>query len=124
MYSIEKDNTPTKKDLSKTGVSGVLQLTGGIVLSIISVLPTLLSTAAGGALAILGLAGIASKDKEDKKTGLILTAAGAAAILARHGVIPLLKAAGATALHVGAFVFIGLGIFNIVKFALGLKKRS
>jgi hypothetical protein len=122
---IEKDDNPNSaKDLSKTGVRAVFQLAGGIALSILGVLPILLSTVAGGGLTILGLAGVSSRDKEDKKIGLVLTLAGAAAILSRHGVIPLLKAGGAMALHAGAFAFIGLGLFNLVKFVIGLKKRS
>jgi hypothetical protein len=122
---IERDDNPnSSKKLSKTGVNAVFQLAGGIALSVLGVLPALLSTVAGGALTILGLAGISSRDKEDKKIGLVLTVAGASAILARHGVIPFLKAGGAMVLHAGAFVLIGLGVFNIIRFVIGLKKRS
>ncbi|MDR1149084.1 MAG: hypothetical protein LBK66_10680 [Spirochaetaceae bacterium] len=122
---IERDDNPnSSKNLSKTGVSAVFQLAGGIALSILGVLPIVLSTVAGGALTILGLAAVSSRDKEDKKIGMVLTVAGAAAILSRHGVIPFLKAGGAMVLHAGAFVLIGLGLFNIIKFVIGLKKRS
>jgi hypothetical protein len=121
---IEKGNTPSTKTLSKTGVNAVFQLVGGIALTILGALPTLLSTVAGGAIVILGLAGISSKDKEDKKIGMVLTVAGAAALLARHGVIPFIKAAGAMVLHAGAFVLIGVGLFNLIRFIIGLKKRS
>jgi hypothetical protein len=121
---IEKGGAPSAKTLSKIGVGAVFQLAGGIALSILGVLPALLSTIAGGALTILGLAGVSSPDKEDKKIGIVLTIAGAASILSRHGVLPILKAAGAMTLHAGAFVLIGLGIFNLIRFIIGLKKRS
>ncbi|MDR2803303.1 MAG: hypothetical protein LBB22_03315 [Treponema sp.] len=110
--------------LSKTGVSAVFQIVGGVALSILGMLPAVLATVAGGALTILGLAGVSSRDKEDKKIGLVLTLAGAAAVLSRYGVIAPLKAAGAIALHAGSFALIGLGLFNAIRFVLGLKKRS
>jgi hypothetical protein len=121
---IEKDDTPSKNSLSKTGVSAVLQLAGGVVLLVLGALPALLSTVVGGALTIIGLTEFSSRDNEDKKIGAVLTLAGAATILSRHGVLPALKAAGGMALRTGAFVLIGLGLFNAIKFIIGIKKRS
>jgi hypothetical protein len=123
MRDIVEKNT-SSKFLSKIGVSAVLQLAGGVVLAVLGALPALVSAGAGVILTAVGLAGIASRDKDDKKIGWVLAASGAAAILSRFGFIPALKAAGATALSVGAVALIGLGIFNAVRFVIGLKKRS
>ncbi|MDR0383018.1 MAG: hypothetical protein LBH50_03430 [Spirochaetaceae bacterium] len=123
-YMLEKKNGVSSKELSKIGVSAILQFAGGAVLAVLGVLPPLISAAAGVVLTALGLSGIASRDKEDKKIGGILAVSGAAAILARYGVISMLKAAGRMVLFTGAAALIGLGLFNIVRFVLGLKKRS
>jgi hypothetical protein len=123
MGDIVEKNT-SSKFLSKIGVSAVLQLAGGVVLAVLSALPAPVSAVAGVILTAVGLTGVASRDREDKKIGLVLTASGAAAILSRFGFLPILKAAGATALAVGAAAFIGLGIFNAIRFVIGLKKRS
>lgn len=121
---LEKKNGVSSKELSKIGVSAILQFAGGAVLAVLGVLPPLISAAAGVVLTVLGLSGIASRDKEDKKIGGVLAVSGAAAILARYGVISMLKAAGRMVLFTGAAALIGLGLFNIVRFVLGLKKRS
>jgi hypothetical protein len=122
--SMENGDIPSRNSLSKTGVSAVLQLAGGVVLTVLGALPMLLSTILGGVLTITGFAGISSRDNEEKKMGLVLTLAGAATILSRHGVFKILKAAGGMVLRTGAFVLIGLGLFNAIKFIIGIKKRS
>jgi hypothetical protein len=122
--SMERGDMPSRSSLSKTGVSAVLQLAGGVILTVLGALPMLLSTVVGGALTIIGLAGVSSRDNEDKKIGVVLTLAGAATILSRHGVLHILKAAGGLVLQAGAFALIGLGLFNAIKFIIGVKKRS
>lgn len=122
--STERGETQSKNTLSKTGVNAVFQIAGGVVLAVLGALPVLLSTIVGGALTIIGLAGVSSRDTEDKKIGIVLTLAGAATVLSRHGVLKILKAAGGLVLHAGAFALIGLGLFNAIKFIIGIKKRS
>ena len=120
----EKGEMRSKNSLSKTCVNAVFQLAGGVVLAVLGALPVLLSTIIGGALTIIGLSRVSSRDNEDKKIGLVLTLAGAATILSRHGVFKILKVAGGIVLHAGAFVLIGLGLINAVKLIIGIKKRS
>jgi hypothetical protein len=122
--SMERGDTQSRNSLSKTGVSAVFQLAGGVLLAVLGALPVLLSTIAGGALTLVGLAGVSSRDNEDKKIGTVLTLAGAATVLSRHGVLPILKAAGGLVLNAGAFALVGLGLFNIIRFIVGVRKRS
>jgi hypothetical protein len=123
MGDIAEKNT-SSRSLSKIGVSAVLQLAGGAVLAVLGVLPPLVSAAAGAVLAVVGLTEIASRDRTDKKIGWVLTASGVAAVLSKYGFIRSLKAAGGLALTAGAAALIGLGIFNAVRFVIGLKKHS
>jgi hypothetical protein len=123
MGDIAEKNT-SSRSLSKIGVNAVLQLAGGVVLAVLGALPSLISAAAGVILTAVGLTEIASRDKADKKIGWVLTASGVATVLSKYGFIHTLKAAGALALTVGTAALIGLGIFNAVRFVMGLKKRS
>jgi hypothetical protein len=122
--SIERGDTQSRNSLSKTGVSAVFQLAGGVLLAVLGALPLLLSTIVGGALTLVGLAGVSSRDNEDKKIGIVLTLAGVATVLSRHGVLRILKVAGGLVLNAGAFALIGLGLFNAIRFIVGVKKRS
>jgi hypothetical protein len=124
MNDIMKREDTSVRDLSRIGVNAVLQLAGGVVLAVLNVLPLPVFIAAGAVITVLGVTGVTSRDKADQKIGLVLTISGAAAILACVGAIPVLKAAGRTALFAGAAALIGLGIVNAFRFISGLKKRS
>jgi hypothetical protein len=77
----------------------------------------------GGITAVVGIAALFSKDPDDKKPGIVLTAAGALVILSRTGA-PFFRAMAPTLLSIGAVAFIAMGIWNGIKFLRGLKKRS
>jgi hypothetical protein len=102
--------------LAKQGVQGVGAVAGGVVLFVL---------AGGGwfgiiAGAILTLGGLAlSGSKSDRTAGIVTAVVGAATLLTGIFGGPfmwLMKAAG--------FVFLGGGIYLLVKFFRGLRSRS
>ena len=102
--------------LTKQGVKGVGAVAGGIVL---------LALAGGGLFsivvgAILGLGGLAlSGSKSDRTAGIVTAVVGAATLLTGIFGGPfawLMRAAG--------FVFLGGGVYLLVKFFQGLRSRS
>jgi len=125
MFEIEKrnDNIPSASKLSKIGVSAVAYTAGGIFLFILnaitsSFIPGLII---GGAVFFIGLGVFMSKDSADKKAGMIITAAGALTLISK---LPILGGISAALLGIGAVGLLGLGIWNGMKFLIGLKKRS
>jgi hypothetical protein len=64
---------------------------------------------------------LTSKDKEDHFPGTVITAGGVLCLVAQ---IPILGLLGKIALGIGAVALIGIGVWNGVKFILGLKSRS
>jgi hypothetical protein len=115
---------PSRSALSKLGVGAVFRLAGGAALAVMGALPPFIAAIAGGAVAVLGLVGLSSRDKDDKKIGTALVLGGAATVLSRFGVIPLVKSISWTALRFGSVALIGLGVWSLVRFVIGLKKRS
>ncbi|MCL2209999.1 MAG: hypothetical protein FWC19_07820 [Treponema sp.] len=127
MYEIEKRNNdiPSVSKLSKLGVSAVGYTAGGIFLFILnavttSVIPGLII---GGLVFIFGLSSFLSKDPADKKAGFIITAAGILTIISKIK-IPFLAPLSGAILGIGAVGLLALGIWNGIKFFIGLKKRS
>ncbi|MDR2631416.1 MAG: hypothetical protein LBC60_10875 [Spirochaetaceae bacterium] len=114
--------TPTNI-LTKQGVAAVGGITGGILLFIMRALPFPLGIAAGAIVALVGLGALFSKDPEDRKPGLIITAAGVLAILARAPIPPLRAFAGVL-LGIGAVGLLAMGIWKGIQFLKGLKSRS
>jgi hypothetical protein len=88
---------------------------------ILGALPAPLGIIAGAAAGIVGIGGILSKDPSDRKPGFIAAAAGGLAILSRIGVV---RPLAGTLLGIGAVGLLALGIWNGVKFLLGLKSRG
>ena len=111
--------------LVKEGISAVAYLAGGAFLMIMAlgasrgIVGIILSVAA---LAI-GIGALLSRDREDKKPGLVLTAAGVMGMVFRFG-IPLLKPVAGTLLGIGAIGLFTAGIWKGIKFLLGLKSRQ
>ena len=121
-----KNVTPVPREvLVKQGISAVLNLAGGAFLLImaigsrLSLLGMLLSVAA----LVIGIGAVLSKDREDKKPGLVLIAAGVLGMIMRLR-IPLLQPIAGTILGVGAFMLFGMGIIKGIKFLIGLKSRQ
>jgi hypothetical protein len=78
---------------------------------------------AGAVVAVVGLGAFFSKDPQDRKPGLLITAAGLLGILAKAPIPPLRPFAG-FALGIGAVGLLALGIWKGIQFLRGLKSRS
>ena len=121
----ERNVTPVPRDLLvKQGISAVIYLAGGAFLMLMTVGARLrlfgivLSLAA----LVVGIGAILSKDREDKKPGLVITAAGILGMIMRFSV-PILQPIAGTILGIGAFMFLGAGIWKGINFLRGLKSR-
>jgi hypothetical protein len=111
--------------LSKLGVSAVGFTAAGICLFIFNAVIQLpvVGIIIGGLVLLFGLAAFRSRDKADKRAGIIITTAGILAILSR---IPINSLQGISGflLGAGAFGLLAVGIINAIKFFKGLKQRS
>jgi len=111
--------------LVKQGTSAVAYLAGGIFLMILTfagklpILGIILSLAA----VVIGVGALVSRDREDKKPGLILTAAGVMGMVLRFG-IPILKPIAGFILGLSALSLFAMGIWKGIKFLIGLKSRQ
>jgi hypothetical protein len=112
-----------REKLVKQGVTAVGSLAGGVALGIVrglSAIP-LVGLIVGGAVTVLGVGALLSRDPADKKAGAVITAAGGLAVLSGLHILPGLTG---SLLGLGAFGLIGLGIFKGIQFLRGLKSRS
>jgi len=126
MNEIEKkSDIPSTSSLSKLGIIAVGYTAGGIFLFLLNVLARFrgLGLIAGGVVCLIGIGSLLSKDPADRKPGLIITAAGLLAVLSKSG-IPIITTLSGTLLSIGAVGLLALGIWNGIKFFIGLKKRS
>jgi hypothetical protein len=125
MYEIEKSNSsfPSTTNLSKIGVKAVGYTAAGIFVLILNAFPVWLGLIAGGLVCLLGIGSMRSKDLTDKKAGIIITTAGVLTVLSKVG-IPLIAPVSQVLLGIGVFGLLALGIWNGIKFIIGLKKRS
>ncbi|MDR1429710.1 MAG: hypothetical protein LBI85_05425, partial [Spirochaetaceae bacterium] len=76
---------------------------------------------AGGIIALIGIVSLVSKDREDRKAGFFLAAAGGLALLSRS---PLLPKFSGGLLSLGVIGLLGLGIWKGIAFLRGLKARG
>jgi len=121
-----KEPVPTSV-LAKRGVAAVAQIAGGLLILLMHgfsarLLP--LGIVFGLIMGGLGLAAVLSKDPEDKKPGAILTIAGILKLTFHVGVIPVVKAAAGTLLTVSSLGLLAMGIWNGIRFLVGLKSRK
>ena len=112
--------TPTNV-LAKQGVTAIGCLIGGVGLFLLGALPSVVGVVAGLAVGVVGVAAVLSKDPEDRKPGVFITAAGGAAILSKVGFLRHLMT---PLLGLGAAALIGIGIWKGIQFLRGLKSRS
>jgi hypothetical protein len=77
----------------------------------------------GAAAGIVGITALLSKDPDDKKPGVIITAAGVLVILSKTG-IPVLRSLAPTLLSIGAVGLLVMGVWKAIKFFRGLRSRS
>jgi len=126
MNDIEKrDEIPSTSKLSKLGITAIGYTAGGVFLFILQVVSRfrVVGLIAGAVVCLLGIGSLLSKDPADRKAGVLITAAGVLAILSKSGV-PVIAPITGTLLGIGAFGLLALGIWNGIKFFIGLKKRS
>jgi hypothetical protein len=125
MNDIEPAGYGSTKDLAKQGVAAVGMIAGGVFLFIMEALARfrVVGLVLGAAAGIVGIAALLSKDPDDKKPGLVITAAGLLVILSKTG-IPVLRALAPTLLNIGAVGLLVMGIWKGIKFFRGLKSRS
>jgi hypothetical protein len=126
MNDVEKQEYTPTNVLAKQGVSAIGYIAGGALLLVMSflggrfrVLGIVMGLAVGG----FGVSGLLSKDPEDKKPGMILTAAGALELIFQFG-IPVLKPIAGTLLGITALGLLAMGIVKGIKFLKGLKSRG
>ena len=126
MNDIERKNDiPSASSLSKLGITAIGYSAGGIFLLLLNAVARSmgLGLIVGGIVSVLGIFSLRSKDPADKKAGLIITAAGVLTVLSRSR-IPFVTEISGTLLGIGAIGLLALGIWNGIKFFIGLKKRS
>jgi hypothetical protein len=113
------------KTLAKQGVAAIGMIAGGVFLFIIEALARfrVVGLVMGAVAGIVGVSALLSKDPDDKKPGLIITAAGFLVILSKTG-IPILRSLAPTLLNIGAVGLLVMGIWKGIKFLKGLKSRS
>ena len=126
---VKQDSYLTTSSLSKLGVSAVGYTAAGIGLFLLTLLKGIpwIGVGIGALVTIFGIAALGSKDKADKKAGIIITAAGALALISQISVALKLGFIGGLSnvlLGVGVFGLLAAGLINAIKFFRGLKKRS
>jgi hypothetical protein len=113
------------RSLAKQGVAAAGMIAGGVFLFIMEALARfrVLGLVLGAAAGIVGITALLSKDPDDKKPGLVITAAGILVILSKTG-IPVLRALAPTLLSIGAVGLLVMGVWKGIKFFKGLRSRS
>ena len=123
----ENDLVPiTPRDvLVKLGTSAIAHLAGGALFFVMAMgvrfrIPGIILSI--GAL-VLGGGALLSKDREDKKPGLIIAGAGVLGMVIQFG-IPILRPLAVFALGLGAIGLIASGIWKGIQYLRGLKTRQ
>jgi hypothetical protein len=113
------------RNLAKQGVTAIGLIGAGLFLFIMEALARfrVLGLVAGFLAGMAGVFALLSKDPEDRKPGLVITAAGVLVILSKTG-IPFLKVLAPTLLSIGAVGLLIMGLWKGIKFFRGLKSRS
>jgi hypothetical protein len=128
MNEIKKKDTEYTSTvvLAKQGVAAVGYLAGGILTLVMMtvgarfrIVGLILSVISGG----VGVGALLSKDRDDKKPGMVLAAAGALELISLFGISFTRPLAGSL-LGIGAIGLIALGIWKGVKFLAGLRSRQ
>ena len=113
-----------RDELAKMGISAVSYLAGGSFLLAMSFFASrgLLGIILSVAALVIGIRALVSKDMDDRKPGVIITAAGVLGMFIRFR-IPVLQVISGSLLGLGAIGLFVLGIWKGIKFLLGLKSR-
>ena len=127
MNEIVPKNEPVPTNvLTKHAVSAVAQIAGGILILVMHafsarLLP--LGLIFGFIIAGIGISGMSSKDKDDRKPGLVLTIAGALKLLSHVGPV-FVKAIAGSLLTASCLGLLVMGAVNGIKFLKGIKSRK
>ncbi|MCL2759223.1 MAG: hypothetical protein FWD22_03340 [Treponema sp.] len=115
---------PSTSSLSKLGITALGYIAGGVFLFLLNVIARfkVFGLIVGVLVCLVGIGSLFSRNPADRKAGIIITAAGALVVLSKTG-IPGIAIISGVLLTIGAIGLIVLGIFNAVKFFIGLKKR-
>jgi len=110
--------------LVKQGISALAYLAGGVFLMVMVVGARfgILGIVLPAAALVFGLGALLSKDREDKKPGLVIAIGGIMGLVMRFG-IPILQPFAATFMTIGALSLFAAGIWKGIKFLLGLNSR-
>lgn len=119
------DGYPSTSTLSKQGITAVGCTAGGIFLLIMQTIArsTVLGLILGGIACVVGIISLASRDSTDKKAGAIITGAGVLVMLSKTK-IPFIGPLSGVLISISAVGLLALGVWNAIKFFIGLKKRS
>ncbi len=116
------DYFPTETgEVRKNGMRGVISTGAGLGLMVFNSLLHLpvVGWVLGGALIVLGVMGVAGRNRTDKATGTVMMGAG---VLGLSSIV--LKGLTGFLLGAAGIGLVGYGIFNLIKFAKGLKSRG
>jgi hypothetical protein len=108
-----------RSQLTKDGVKGVGAVAGGISLLALAG-GHIFAIIAGAVLTVAGLA--LSSSKSDRTAGIVSTVVGAAALAS--GILGRWIPAIPWLMRVAGLVFLGAGIYSLVKFFRGMKTRT
>jgi hypothetical protein len=113
------------KNLAKQGVAALGMIGGGIFLFVVEALSRfrVAGLVIGVVTGIVGISALLSKDPDDKKPGLVITAAGLLVILSKTG-IPFIRSLAPVLLSIGAVGLLVMGVWKGIQFFRELKSRS
>ena len=122
----EKDAIPivSRDVLVKQGISAVIYLAGGafLILMALGARFRLLGVILSVAALVVGIGALLSRDKDDKKPGMIVTTAGVLGMVMRFR-IAFLQPVAITLLGMGSIFLFAAGIWKSISFIFGLKSR-
>lgn len=116
------DNYPSDTtNIHNHGVRGVISTGAGLGLMLFNSLLNLpvIGWVIGGGLVVIGVMGVTGKSRTDKVSGALFIGAGALGLGSF-----LLPGLTSFLLGLPAIGLLGYGIFNLVKFARGIKSRG
>ena len=122
---VPKEPITPRDVLAKQGTNAILCLAGGVLLMVMTFGARLkfLGIALSLAALVFGVGALLSKDREDKKPGIVILAAGLLGMVFQFG-IPILKPFAGFFLGLGALGLFASGIWKGIQFLRGLKSRQ
>jgi len=119
------DQVVPRDKLAKNGTDAILYLAGGAFLMVMTMGSRLgfLGIVFSMASLVIGIGALVSKDREDKKPGIVLAAAGGLGLALRFG-IPIIKPFAGFFLGLGALGLFAAGIWKGIQFLRGLRSRQ